>query len=202
MAYQYVFQTSFNPLKNSLPLSLAHLSYGMPKGKDHADSFVEAEASEASYYANADPGMPGKGADRVYAWTSSDVETTGGDSAAGLTETERNGDVEMAHLDGQVVEVADGVAAQDFAPNAPRHLDHHQQNEAEKRQAEETLDSDAFSHPATKEPQRVIWLPEDALGLAAAEVRDNEYIGISSTYQDATLDRKVSHQIPRVFRLL
>lgn len=51
---------------------------------------------------------------------------------------------------------------------------------------------DAFSHPASKEPQRYIWLPEDELGLAAAEAADNRAIGIASTTRDALLNRKVS----------
>ena len=51
---------------------------------------------------------------------------------------------------------------------------------------------DAFAHPASKEPQRTIWLPEDDLGLASAEVADNRAIGILSTTTDAYLNRKVS----------
>jgi hypothetical protein len=52
--------------------------------------------------------------------------------------------------------------------------------------------ADAFAHPASKEPQRIIWLPEDDLGLALAEVADNRSIGIISTTKDAVLDRKVT----------
>jgi hypothetical protein len=56
----------------------------------------------------------------------------------------------------------------------------------------EDYDVDAFAHPATKEPQRIIWLPEDELGLAGAEVKDNLSVGILSTTKDAVLDSKVS----------
>jgi hypothetical protein len=55
----------------------------------------------------------------------------------------------------------------------------------------EDYDVDAFAHPATKEPQRIIWLPEDELGLAGAEVKDNLSVGILSTTKDAVLDSKV-----------
>jgi hypothetical protein len=51
--------------------------------------------------------------------------------------------------------------------------------------------SDAFAHPASKEPLRTIWLPEDDLGLASEECRDNRSIGITSTCADAYLNRKV-----------
>lgn len=53
---------------------------------------------------------------------------------------------------------------------------------------------DAFTHPAAKEPQRVVWLPQDELGLAAAESTDNRAIGILSTTRDAFLSQKVSLQ--------
>jgi len=51
--------------------------------------------------------------------------------------------------------------------------------------------NDAFAHPASKEPLRTIWLPEDDLGLASEECRDNRSIGITSTCADAYLNRKV-----------
>lgn len=56
----------------------------------------------------------------------------------------------------------------------------------------EDYDAYAFAHPATKEPQRIIWLPEDELGLAEAEVKDNLSVGIASTTKDAVLDDEVS----------
>jgi hypothetical protein len=58
---------------------------------------------------------------------------------------------------------------------------------------------DAFSHPASKEPQRTVWLPEDDLGLAMAEAADNRAIGISSTTTDAYLNRKVSRNSRKNF---
>lgn len=64
------------------------------------------------------------------------------------------------------------------------------ENAAER--SREDYDADAFAHPATKEPQRIIWLPEDELGLAGAEVKDNLSVGILSTTKDAVLDSKVS----------
>ncbi|KAJ9102196.1 hypothetical protein QFC20_005025 [Naganishia adeliensis] len=62
------------------------------------------------------------------------------------------------------------------------------ENAAERNR--EDYDADAFAHPASKEPQRIIWLPEDELGLAVAEVQDNQSIGILSTTKDAVLDNK------------
>jgi hypothetical protein len=54
-------------------------------------------------------------------------------------------------------------------------------------------DPNAFFHPASKEPQRVIWLPADKLGLCAAEVEKNRELGIESSSRHAWLvgDSKV-----------
>ncbi|KAL7422246.1 phosphate metabolism protein 7 [Cryptotrichosporon argae] len=48
----------------------------------------------------------------------------------------------------------------------------------------------AFFHPATKEPQRIVWLPRDELGLIEAEIEENVARGVESTDRNAFLDRK------------
>lgn len=52
-------------------------------------------------------------------------------------------------------------------------------------------DPDAFFHPASKEPQRVIWIPEDDLGLARDQVLGNMAAGIRSTAKFASVSAKV-----------
>jgi len=198
VAFQYVMITSYGPLKDALPLSLAHLSYGMPVEKHQTDSFLEAQAADRSML-TGDTGIEWntnrqKNEDTELARISTDVNTTGGDSAVGLTDSQR--DVEMAQMD-RPTEIAEGVVAQDFAGTQMDNQEGGAQRSlAESRRTEETLEEDAFSHPATKEPQRVIWLPLDELGLADAEVRDNELVGIKSTHRDAVLDSKVSCKAP------
>lgn len=51
-------------------------------------------------------------------------------------------------------------------------------------------DPNAFFHPATKEPARILWLPKDELGLCEAEIRVNSGMGIGSTCRYAVLGHK------------
>ncbi|ODO06502.1 hypothetical protein L198_01735 [Cryptococcus wingfieldii CBS 7118] len=55
----------------------------------------------------------------------------------------------------------------------------------------------AFFHPATKNPQMVIWLPEDELGLSKAEVEANMRAGVKSSLEGAWLNEKGSVQISK-----
>lgn len=50
------------------------------------------------------------------------------------------------------------------------------------------LDPAAFFHPATKNPQRTVWLPQDTLGMAAHEMRDNVDAGVLTTTNNAFLN--------------
>lgn len=47
-----------------------------------------------------------------------------------------------------------------------------------------------FAHPAAVEPQRVVWLPRDALGLCEREEREDRAHGIVITTQGARMDAK------------
>ena len=58
-------------------------------------------------------------------------------------------------------------------------------------QEEDGNDPHAFFHPATKEPQRILWLPRDELGLCEAEIEANAMAGVESTHRYAILDAKV-----------
>lgn len=50
------------------------------------------------------------------------------------------------------------------------------------------VDPAAFFHPATKNPQRTVWLPQDTLGMAAHEMRDNVDAGVLTTTNNAFLN--------------
>ena len=60
------------------------------------------------------------------------------------------------------------------------------------RNEEDGNDPNAFFHPATKEPQRILWLPRDELGLCEAEIEVNVSAGIQSTHRYAILNAKVT----------
>lgn len=95
------------------------------------------------------------------------------------------------------VHPVDFAAANTEANGTDDPVQHSATKQSAAERSREDYDADAFAHPATKEPQRIIWLPEDELGLAEAEVKDNLSVGIASTTKDAVLDKEVSCVRPR-----
>ena len=60
-----------------------------------------------------------------------------------------------------------------------------------REQPESEEDAYGFAHPAVSRPQRTIWLPRDALGLAGEEERECKDAGVdASVGPDATMDEK------------
>lgn len=53
-------------------------------------------------------------------------------------------------------------------------------------------DPDAFLHPAVRNPQMVVWLPRDELGLCDAEVHKNRECGVATSSRHAVLNGDVS----------
>lgn len=47
-----------------------------------------------------------------------------------------------------------------------------------------------FDHPASVETQRIIWLPDDELGLGKAEVEDMRTRGLQASLEKAEMDEK------------
>lgn len=47
-----------------------------------------------------------------------------------------------------------------------------------------------FTHPAAVEPQRIVWIPRDEMGLAESEVVDMRRHGVESSTENAILDAK------------
>lgn len=114
-----------------------------------------------------------------------DAQQRSGDDAAGPPSTE------------QSVRAIDHAEANETNDDAQHSAT--KENAVERNR--EDYDVDAFAHPASKEPQRIIWLPEDELGLAVTEVQDNQSIGILSTTKDAVLDNKVRNLEARAAKL-
>jgi hypothetical protein len=57
------------------------------------------------------------------------------------------------------------------------------------RHADGTVDY-GFVHPALARPQRVVWIPEDTLGLGKEEVKTNEESGVLATTAGASMDER------------
>ncbi|KAF9219491.1 DUF221-domain-containing protein [Gyrodon lividus] len=52
-----------------------------------------------------------------------------------------------------------------------------------------------LAHPALTRPQRVVWIPEDALGLGKEEVRANAETGVLASTEGAKMDEKGSVEV-------
>lgn len=55
---------------------------------------------------------------------------------------------------------------------------------------EEEFESYGFAHPAASRPQRIVWIPEDTLGLTAEEVRGCEEARVRVGCSNAKVDEK------------
>jgi calcium permeable stress-gated cation channel len=44
-----------------------------------------------------------------------------------------------------------------------------------------------FNHPASVEPQRIVWLPQDPLGISDVEVRELNGHGVEASNENATI---------------
>ncbi|WVQ98507.1 hypothetical protein IAU59_005633 [Kwoniella sp. CBS 9459] len=288
-ACHYILLESYGPLINSLPLSLAHRSYGMPSEKYHEQSIIGQDygddgsiqqpqgvnssrehltASTASngFDNGISPATSNSSPSRGEKAEPYGLDTSGGKTngingtynqegqevlddwkrieererleAEGIDQpTERdfayaaNGDdVELgvgmnngqSPSDDQtlssptapgppVSQPQDGPQSQQQAKRAPSVKS---TKSAKSTGSEETVyfavpggagvrtrklddgnDEKAFFHPATKEPQRIIWLPQDELGLCEAEIKRNEQEGVRSSSRAAWLNEKGKVQI-------
>lgn len=103
----------------------------------------------------------------------------GGSKGSSTRPSGTEGDGEAADLDEE-----EDPESQYFAvPGGPGVIVH---------EVEEADDPGAFFHPATKEPQRVVWIPKDDLGLGAEQNSANISMGLRSSTRAAVMNKKVS----------
>ena len=235
----YILIVSYKPLIHALPLSLAHLSYGMLKETGHEGSVI-GEYTEDHEQINSSTEHLNKPEGNV---SPPDSVQTARDEENGQSNgtypTEKSG---YSPPDVQPVAIENGDAgtARDFAfhdngvedtqypppstgiptsAGPPIGVTHDEALElgtlgqqpdpsnedvdvepyfalpggpgVQVLKEQDENDPNAFFHPATKEPMRVIWLPRDELGLCEAEIGNNTRIGIPSVHRYATLNAKV-----------
>ncbi|KAG8894679.1 hypothetical protein FRB99_001053, partial [Tulasnella sp. 403] len=163
VGFHIIINQSYGPLLHSLPLTLAHKSYGMPHqpslpsgetGDEIAEAGEEDEEDEAKARADKAKGLPneptGHAAVKQHA-----IGDEGFDKARRL------------EADGE--DVDDDVQA------------------VEERRAEMPTD---FNHPASFHPQRPIWLPQDTLGLAESEAQALQADGVDVSLEHAVMNEK------------
>ncbi|WWC69648.1 uncharacterized protein I206_103591 [Kwoniella pini CBS 10737] len=277
IAFHFTLLNSYGPLLNSLPLSLAHLSYGMPTEKGHEQSIIGQEYADndnnnfSNPNAINDPGFnsskerltigaagPGLGTNDITPSSSNNHSHTGYSDEKAKTAEDREREQDLQNrmeeehpterdfayaTNGDDVELGirtnlprpnfqeDENISSPTAPGPPiTTMPSHNSsangrpNSLRSRKSTRSTDTSetvyfalpggpgvmksrqkfydddgndpkAFFHPATKEQQRIIWLPDDELGLCKAEIERNEKEGVRSSSKGAWLNDKGKVQI-------
>lgn len=159
--YHMVINNSYGPLLHALPLSLADLSYGMPRSSEESEELIGDKHSDGF------GGEEGKA--KVVENEAKAPEND--DSDAESTDSR---DRKPMPRGKQAVRGEDGA---DYGASVPM----------EGKRNDEPTD---FYHPASVEPMRIIWLPSDPLGLADAEVKENIKLGIDASNEHAFMNEK------------
>jgi hypothetical protein len=161
-----VINDSYKSLLHPLPLTLAHKSHGMPK--EHHPSQDEDVVRDEDEMREHDFGRR----------SSSDQRPLNRDGQPLTAE-------QQAKLDKLERERAEHEM---FAKSAPAKSDKYGKNVAE--EGKQNDGPEDFAHPAAVEPQRVVWLPRDPLGLAQAEEKELKGQGIEVSTENTVLDEK------------
>jgi hypothetical protein len=167
--FHMLINNSYGPLLHSLPLTLAHKSYGMPQTGEQDEEIGDDES--ADFGGEESPDSP---SDLKKKET---VPPKARPGHNGVTEESRvpppimtGGNTGLQHNQGP------GPSAE-YGASVP----------VEGKRNEGPTD---FNHPASVEPQRIIWIPQDPLGLGEAESSELMKDGIESSTENATMDAK------------
>jgi hypothetical protein len=161
-----IINSSYAPLIHPLPLTLAHKSHGMPK--EHHQSQNDDEVRDESDLQERDFGRQ-----------SSDNSGTRPLRVGEPLTAEQKAKVDKLERERAEHEM--------YAKSAPK------KEEYGKNVAEAGKQNDGpedFTHPAAIEPQQVIWLPRDPLGLGVHEEKQLKSQGIEVSTENADLDEK------------
>ncbi|KAH8113941.1 DUF221-domain-containing protein [Phellopilus nigrolimitatus] len=164
--FHMLINNAYGPLLYSLPLSLADKSYGMPRKSYGSEIVIGDERPE---------GFGGDTGQCAVAENSSKPARQS-DSEASDSESDASHVVRRRVAGKQPIRGEDAPA---YGPGDSVPM--------EGKRNDEPTD---FYHPAGAEPLRAIWIPRDALGLADAEVEENERVGISASCVHAVMDAK------------
>lgn len=194
--FQIILRDSYGPLRHTLPLTLAHRSFGMPPeapSPSSSSSFemVEHPSRLDRLRVKMVEGGHGKAA-RILGMASSEV-----DDGAPKTDLRRRsshavaGQTELAPDlggdGGDVGTMARKPAPSQSGPSSSSVGDIEIEQERTRIEQETTA---VFTHPAARFEQQTVWLPSDRLGVGDAAARDFEAHGVRATTRGATLTAK------------
>ncbi|KAH7332874.1 DUF221-domain-containing protein [Rhizoctonia solani] len=166
--YHFVINDSYNALLHPLPLTLAHKSHGMPR--EHHSSQDDEAVRDEDELRERDFGR----------------QSSSDSAARPLT---KNGEPLTAEQQVKLDKLERERAEHEMhARSAPPKSEKYGKNVAEEGKHNDGPED--FTHPAAIEPQRVVWLPRDALGVAEAEEYELRSEGIEASTENATIDEK------------
>ncbi|KAI8969798.1 DUF221-domain-containing protein [Trametes punicea] len=169
--FHLIINNSYGPLTHFLPLTLADMTHSTSdpnvakatKELDDAESYIEPKSTDVE-----------KRTARKRTCPSGSVDSTSGKAKDAPA----------------TVEDVEGDRAASAKPGAPGV----EREEGERENAIRGVDEDVgpkdFYHPASVEPQPIIWIPRDPLGLGEAEERAIREAGIKVSTKDAVMDNK------------
>jgi len=189
-----ILNNSYGPLIHSLPLTLAHKSYGMPLVE--GDTKIDDHEGD---YRSQSIGMKPLNTNKTNHFLDVDNDAINADAAARRADAvipgpARPADADVPNPEGRTEPTSNkarinadddeaDVAAQKQAVNKDR-------DEAKFDGVFDDGGPTDFYHPATVEPQQIIWIAQDPLGLGDAEVEANRSMGVEASNQDAEMDEK------------
>ncbi|KAG8698963.1 hypothetical protein FRC09_006915 [Ceratobasidium sp. 395] len=169
VGFNLIIRSSYAPLTHPLPLTLAYKSHGMPH-EQHSqnddevrdeDQLQERDFGRQSSETSGKRPLRPKGEDQ-------DPLTPEQQAKFDRLEKERAENERFAHMKPKNEEYSKNVGEAGKRNDGP----------------------EDFTHPAAIEPQQVIWLPRDRLGLAQAEEAELKAEGIEVSTEHADMDEK------------
>lgn len=175
--FHVVINNSYGPLLEALPLSLADKTKGIDgRGDNREEGDRELSDRELS--------------DREL----SDRESVKGSDVARIDGSEklrqRKGSADTGDSDDVSANGKGKAKSLDDAERGSQPSDTDSKTPKDIKAIDEEGGPKEFYHPAGVEPQRIVWLPRDGLGLAEAEAREIEQAGILVSLKDARMDEK------------
>lgn len=164
--FHMIINNSYGPLIHALPLSLADQTGGFDTNREVAEQELRERSSTADGHSVADDDIKKEKAQPTSISTVDIINPDMGETSA-TSSPQIPQDAENDTEEGP-----------------------HTENPPEIKPVDEDAGPKEFYHPASVEPQRIVWLPQDQLGVAAEEEGEIREAGISVSTEGAVMDNK------------
>ena len=172
---------SYGPLLSALPLSLADQTGGIDLNRDAAEQELRDQASTIDEHSEDAEDLKAKEAVRR-----ASMESTSNEK--GKASMVSSPVVPSAAPSDKLLPSSDELPSNE--DEVEQEEDPHTANPPELKPVDEDVGPKEFYHPASVDPQRVVWIPQDELGLAEEERKAIADVGIAVSTEDARMDEK------------